>query len=216
MGGIVIGKINFLRSVMTKIETISGQPIDKPIMQTEGAVYCWSNECQNPDNMQNFLQDQANYGVILYTRNLAHDVMGTMWYTIESPGWNYSSLLNSDGTPKPVYNSIQFLNEQLYGAKFYAQISIDPYDFQQLRVYEFRGRDRRIWVLWVADLCWEDTASPGYPYQTCEIDPEVEPPTFTIPAGWTQVMDRDGNTIIPINNQLTINDNRPYYILFTP
>jgi hypothetical protein len=218
LGGIVIGKVNFLRNVMTEIGNLTGQNIDKPIMQTEGSLRCYDkSECDNfPENMQVFLQDQANYGVILFTRNLAHNVLGTMWYTIESPGWNYSSLLYSDGTAKPVYNSIKFLNDQLAGSQFFSQITISPYDSRQLQVYEFRRPDKRIWVLWVADMCWEDTASPGYPYQTCEIDPEVEPPTFTIPNGWTQVLDRDGNTIIPVYGQLTLNDNRPYYIEFAP
>lgn len=216
LGGIVIGKINFLRNVMTNIGNISSQTINKPIMQTEGALYCWSTECENPDNMQKFLQDQANYGVILYTRNLARGILGTMWYVMEGPGWNYSSLLYNNGTPKPVYNSIKFLNGQLAGSKYYAQITIPGYDSRLLQVYEFRRPDKRIWVLWVADMCWEDPASPGYPYQTCEIDPEVEPPTITIPDGWTWVLDRDGNTIIPINGRLTLNDNRPYYIHFNP
>lgn len=217
LGGIVVGKVNFLRSVMTKIGDISGQTIDKPILQTEGALYCYNiTDCYNLDNMQIFLQDQANYGVILFTRNLAHDLLGTMWYTIESPGWNYSSLLYSDGTPKPVYNSIKFLNDQLAGSKFFSQITIAGYDSRELQVYEFRRPDKRIWVLWVADMCPENLSDPNYPLQDCELDPEVEPPTFTIPNGWTQVLDRDGNAIIPVYGQLTLNDNRPYYIEFAP
>lgn len=217
LGGIVIGKVNFLRNVMTQIGNLTGQTIDKPIMQTEGALRCYNKtECDAPENMQVFLQDQANYGVILFTRNLAHNVFGTMWYTIESPGWGYSSLLYSDGTAKPVYNSIKFLNDQLAGSQFVEQKSIPPYDSRQLQVYEFLRPDKRIWVLWVADMCWEDTSSPGYPFQDCEIDPEVEPPTFTIPVGWTRVLDRDGKTIIPAGSQLSLHDNRPYYIEFAP
>ncbi len=219
--GMIAGKIDFLRKVMEDVGNEIHQTINKPFIQTEAALRCWTNkdnvsQCKDEVDRARFFQDQANYGVTLYTRNLVEGLQATIWYTIDDSGWGYTSLLNGNGTPKPVYNSLKFLIQQLDGTTFYSRITLDDYDPKKLPVYEFRSANKRLWVLWIADLCYEDPNSNAYPHQSCEINPEVEDTIITLPQGWTRVMDRDGDIIQPVNNQIVINNNRPYYIEFVP
>ena len=215
-GGLVVGKISYLREVMDTYETLYGYPIDKPIVQTEGALNCYYSEttgdhCDVSTRLQKFYQAQADYGVILFTRNWAQGLLGTVWYTIESPGWQYSSLLYSDGTAKPVYYAVAFLRNELRSAWFTQQITIGNYDPRQLQAYEFTSYAKRIWVLWVADLCRESDA-------TCvELEPQSVPVTITLPSGWQRVLNVYGEPTIPVTNgKITILDNRPIYIEIAP
>lgn len=85
----MLGKALFLR------EVLSSYGWDKPLLHTEGALLCPSSfktSCNPPGPA--FYEAQADYVVWLYVRNWAEGLLGTMWYTLDGPGWQESALLD--------------------------------------------------------------------------------------------------------------------------
>jgi len=94
-GGVVLGKIDFLREVM------ASYGVDKPLMHTEGSLLCSVSSpayCDPPGDA--FFEAQADYVVWLYVRNWAEGLIGTIWYQFEGPGWRYSGLLDERQQPR--------------------------------------------------------------------------------------------------------------------
>lgn len=187
-GGVVLGKVDFLREVMTSYG------VEKPIMHTEGSLVCpeWmppSNyDCNHPpDHYQKFFEAQADYVIWLYVRNWAAGLTATIWYQFDGPGWRFGGMLDGAQNPKPVYFAYHFLTQELYGTTYSQQI----FDYPDFRAYEFIKADKRIWVLW----------------PPVEHDP---PLVFTLPVGVLQVLDKYGAQIIPIGGQITVE--HPVYI----
>ena len=202
-GGIVLGKIDFLREIMGKYG------VDKPIIQTEGALGCppglpldynplqvvlgfqggkmpdYNPFCNPP--VDAYYEAQADYVVWLYVRNWAQGLLGTSWYTLEGPSWFNAGLFNLDKTPRPAYHALKFLTEELSSSD-YVRVVPDP----NLRVYEFIASEKRIWVLWSPD--------------------EHEYP-ITIPGNTQNIYDKYGDTISPQGGQITVKS--PIYIEMT-
>ena len=83
-GGQLVGKVDFLRSVMTQFG------VNKPILITEVAFKCkTTDECGDPPS-DNFLQLQADYVVHAYVRSWGLNLKGAIWYTLEDSGWEQS------------------------------------------------------------------------------------------------------------------------------
>lgn len=181
-GGAVLGKINFLREVMAKYFVI------KPIFHTEGSLLCHeSNVTQCVPPIPEFYEAQADYVIWLYVRNWAQGLIGTIWYDMGGPygSWRYASLLDWTLTPKPSYNALQFLTEQLRGGVYKRQIT----SYTGIRIYEFSARWRTVWIAWT---------------------PDEVPRLMTLPANVLQVLDKYGNLIQPVNGQITVKS--PVYI----
>jgi hypothetical protein len=138
-GGVVIGKADFLREVMSRYD------VDKPLIHTEGSLICpeWNSDDCNPPG-EAFFEAQADYAVILYARNWAEGIAGTIWYQFEGPGWRFGGLLDQDQNPKKAYSALQFLTTELGDTGFYQQLD----DYPGVRAYEFVGAGKRVWVLW--------------------------------------------------------------------
>lgn len=180
-GGGVMGKVNFLREVMAKYG------ITRPIFLTEGALLCSNNDasCANSD----YLQAQADYLVWLYVRNWAEGLSGTIWYTFDAPGWRYSSLLDGNQMPKPAYNALKALTQELKGAKYQKKIT----QYSGLQGFEFALSDKRVWML-------------------ASVDNNAH--TISLPAGYVSAHDKYGALITPSNNQLSVLS--PIYVELTP
>ena len=128
-GGNVIGKATYLRSIMNQYN------VTKPVFLNETGLMCPDHSpyiayCSPP--VAGFYQAQADYVVRAFTRGLSENVMGYIWYTLES-GWRYTGLL--DGTdPKLVYYAYQNLISRLQGARFLSVVSngdgIEAYAFE--------------------------------------------------------------------------------------
>jgi hypothetical protein len=140
-GGVVLGKIDFLRSVL------AAYGLNKPLFHTEGSLLCResTSQCNPPGSA--FYEAQADYVVWLYVRNWAEGLPATIWYQFDGPGWRYSSLLDENQTPKPAYYALSFLTSELGGAFYKQPVS----QYAALRGYEFRTASKRIWVLWAPD-----------------------------------------------------------------
>jgi hypothetical protein len=139
LGGVVDGKINFIRQVLNKYQ------VDKPLYHTEGALMCAEYnpaDCDPPGDA--FYAAQAEFAVRMYVQNWVNGVEATIWYQFEGPGWRHGGLLDSDQNPKPVYEAIRFMSSMLSGTSFTGNIS----PMEVLKGYEFISPEKRVWVLW--------------------------------------------------------------------
>jgi hypothetical protein len=175
-GGIVLGKVDFLRQVM------ADHGINKPIYHTEGALICSEGntiDC-NPPN-EDFYDSQANYIVRLYVRNWAHNVSGTIWYQFEGPGWRYGGLLDENQNPKPVYEALNVLILELSDAEYSGVLT----SYEGLEGYEFLSPNKHIWVLWSPD----------------ENDTQIQ-----LPDNVDVVLDKYGRDITPDGTEIIVNN----------
>ena len=174
-GGVVLGKINFLREVM------SNYGLNKPLMHTEGSLICAN--CETPGS--EFYETQADYVVWLFVRNLAQDIRSTIWYQFNGPGWRFSGILNEAQEPKPAYDALEFITEELSDVAYNSPVVKYP----SLRGYEFRNSQKRIWVLWSPD---------GISY------------TIDLPGRFQKVLDKYGADITPSGTSISVKS--PIYI----
>ena len=185
-GGVVLGKIDFLREVIT------AYGVDKPLMLTEGSLTCpeWRPDLCNPPDTA-FYEAQADYVVWLFVRNWAEGLLGTIWYQFEGQGeWRYSSMLGSVQNPRPAYYTFDFLTEELGGASYKGLVT----RYSALRGYEFSAPGKRIWVLWA---------------------PDEQLHTITLPSATLEVVyDKYGNDITPTGSSISVNS--PIYVELTP
>jgi hypothetical protein len=141
-GGIVMGKIDFLREVMAKYG------VNKPLLLTEASLLCQEGDPGCTPVSEEFKQAQADYVDMLYTRTWDANLLGTIWLRLEGPGWRQSGLLEG-GEPKPAYNAYRFLTSELRGA--FLTRSLDQL-YTGVNGYEFAGYNKKIWILWAADF----------------------------------------------------------------
>ena len=85
--------------------------------------------------------------VWLFVRNWANDVDATIWYEFQGPGWRYGGLVDGSQSPKPAYNALQFLSQELRDASYTGRVSVHA----QVNGYEFSRNDMKVWVLWSPD-----------------------------------------------------------------
>lgn len=173
-GGVVLGKVNFLREVMV------AQGVDKPIMHTEGSLICpeWNTiHCVTPGT--DFYEAQADYVVWLFVRNWAEGLLGTMWYQFDGPGWRFSGMLDGSQNPKPAYLVFDFLTQELANATYTGKVT----QYAGLSGYAFSKPGKLIWVLWA---------------------PDEQTYTITLPSSTTVVYDKYGADITPVGSTLSV------------
>jgi hypothetical protein len=174
-GGVVVGKINYLRDVMQQYG------VDKPLFLTESSLTCpeWNKtDCDPPGD--DFYQTQADYVVRLFARNWALDIAGTIWYDFEDRGWRYGGLVGEDSNnPKPAFQAFKFLNDKLDGMAYIGEAPLPT----GLQGYIFSGEDHQTWVLWSSDEL---------------------PQTIVLPQHILSVYDKLGQTIAIDGAELTI------------
>ena len=181
-GGVVLGKLDFIRYTMGKYG------VDKPIFHTEGALICpeYSTTYCNPPG-SDFEEAQADYVVWLFVRNWANDVDITVWYQFQGPGWRYGGLLDGTQNPKPAYDALQFLSQELHSANYTGRVLENT----AVAGYEFSKNDLKIWVLW---------------------SPDEQAHTVSLPASAKKAYDKYGVEKTITGSQITVNS--PVYIEF--
>ena len=162
--------------------------VNKPIFHTEGALLCPEHDIANcdPPNSQ-FYESQADYVVWLFVRNWANGMKATIWYELQGPGWRYGGLLDAAQAPKPAYNALNFLTQELESASYSGRVLQNT----SVAGYEFTTNDKKIWVLW---------------------SPDENPHTINLPATATKAFDKYGGLIPLSGNQITVNT--PLYVEF--
>jgi len=137
-GGVVVGKIDFLKEVM------NNYGVNKPIMLTEVALFCaWG--CTTPDD--DFLDAQADFVVTMFTRIWQANLMGAIWFTLPGPGWRDCGLLDSKGLPRPSHDAYFFMTEELYNFKLTGKVI----DYPGIKGYKFARSGKNVWLMWSAD-----------------------------------------------------------------
>jgi len=137
-GGVVMGKIDYLRQVMSQYG------VDKPMLLTEGSLVCRPEDGCIPN--EEFLDAQADYVVNLFSRIWQAKLLGAIWFTLEGPGWRDSGLL--DGLiPKPAYQALDFMTYELYKANLTGKVT----EHTNIEGFKFTRSDKNIWVLWSED-----------------------------------------------------------------
>jgi hypothetical protein len=182
-GGVVLGKIDFLREVM------SAHGVDKPLMHTEGALLCHHNSPMCNPPQPEFYQHQADYVVWLFIRNWAQGLHASIWYQFEGPGWRHGGLLDENQQPKPAYDALEFLSQELDAAKYEKAVTAYP----SLQAHEFSAPGKRIWVLWA---------------------PDEQPHLITLPASANKVYDKYGMPLPLVVENITVQS--PIYVELTP
>lgn len=192
-GGRVRGKAAFLREIM------AAYGVSKPLFLNETALMCPTDNlpykayCSPPADA--FFQMQAVYLVRSFTRALANDVQGVIWYTINGPGWFNTGLLDAQDTPTQAFRAFKVLSELLQTAEYTGTVDYG----QGVEAYAFARYDRRVHVVWAID---DQTLAISVP-QSRFID----------------AVDRDGNALTPIafgDNYLFLARFEPIYITLKP
>ncbi len=119
--------------------------VNKPLLMNEGGVLCHPLNTTCPNDT--FRQDQAIGMVKLMARTWANDIEGSIWYTLNGPGWREGGLLKADGTPLPAYTSLAFMSEKLKTARFIKSIGIAP-----IEGYEFEDSSRIYRLYWTNSI----------------------------------------------------------------
>lgn len=128
-GGMLRGKANFLRTIMTQYGVTN-----KQFYITETSQLCsW---CEADPSLLPAMYDfQANLAPRSFPRAIANGISGFIWYTLEGPGWYYSGLLDENQVPKPAYTSYQTMLNMIGNATFIAPVSygtgIEAYTFHR-------------------------------------------------------------------------------------
>ena len=164
-GGSMIGKARYLRQIMNEYG------VNIPLFLNETGFGCQDKNpyCDHPDDR--FFQSQATHLVRFYARALSENVSGTIWYTLDGPGWRYQGLVDQNQQPTPAYNAFKVIAQQLK----YAHYASTFYYSDDIEAYAFRRNSELVHVVWAK----EDTSI-----------------TFYIPAEkFIQAIDRDGNVI---------------------
>lgn len=114
-GGVVLGKMDFLRTIMRQYGVV------KPLLLNEGGMICYQINAGCPSEQMR--SAQANYAVRLYTRSWANGLLGAIWFTFDGPGWREGGLLDGAQAPRPAYTAVKFLSGILNGATYMGQLS---------------------------------------------------------------------------------------------
>lgn len=146
-GGMTIGKVKYLRSIMTQYQ------VDKPLFLDEAALLYWGGG----DPTNDFLQTQADHIVRVHLRGLSVGVQMFSWYTLHDSGWNSSGLLNSDRSVRPAYTAYQYLISQLRDTTSITTTS----DYgSAVEAYRFTKGSQVLDVLWSKDATSDQVAIP--------------------------------------------------------
>lgn len=140
-GGVLLGKINFLQSVLAAYN------LDKSLFLTEAALTCpeWSRICDPLD--EDFFEVQAQYVPRVYLRSWANGVDGTIWYPLDGRGWRQSGLAGQAEDEKPSLAAFEYMADRLGEAKFVRTVQADS----QFLVYEFQVEEGRVQTIWTPD-----------------------------------------------------------------
>ncbi len=147
-GGALIGKLNFLRDTMRRYN------VNKPVIMNEGGLLCFRQAICPAGNQ--FYEAQSNQLVRLYARTMANNMLGSIWYTLEGPGWQDGGLLDPQQQPRPAFNTMQFLARRLLGTTYAGSLSNG-----QVEGYAFTDGVVRYHIYWLNSRGSSTFAAPA-------------------------------------------------------
>jgi hypothetical protein len=139
----------------------------------------------NSTGAATFEQAKADYLVWLFTRNIAEGLIGSIWYTMDGPGWKSSGLLDPNQDPLPAFQALKFAAKELVGKTYVAHYI----SFPGVEGFQFSNASGKVWVLFSQD-------NATY--------------TIPVPTGFSAAYDVLGNPISPTGGVLTVD--HPIYV----
>ncbi|MCI0520160.1 MAG: hypothetical protein L0Z70_07860 [Chloroflexi bacterium] len=182
-GGGYVGKATFLRQMMAEYN------VNKPVVLNETGLMCpdYYSWCVSPDD--GFYQMQADFLARSFVRALSANIGGVAWYTIDGPGWRFTSLLEDTSTPKPAYYAYKALIQRLQRAFYVGTVTYSS----QIESYVFRKDHKRIHVLWTKEDINAEVLVPvaefikAYTRDGVEITPVLDVSNYRIPVGFSPI-----------------------------
>jgi hypothetical protein len=129
-GGMAAGKARYLQQLMARYG------VTKPLMLNETALTCpetspYSTWCTPPS--AEFYRMQAIYLIRAFTRSLSVGVQGIFWFTLDGPGWRYTSLLDTNYKPTLTHDAYRIYSAQLQNSEYLRTVNygngIEAYAF---------------------------------------------------------------------------------------
>ncbi len=148
-----IAKAHFLEGVLSA-HGVTG----KYLINTETAVVCAS--CNNDAT---FEATKANYLAQSYGSAIAEGWRANIWYSV--PGWRNSGLLNSDLSPRPVYEAFRAVRAELQDARLVREIT----EYAAVKGYVFDRGDRHVWLMWSLDGLDQIVVLPSIPQAAFDV-----------------------------------------------
>jgi hypothetical protein len=174
-GGPLLGKLQFLREVMARYG------VEKPVQMNEGGLLCYhSDPICGPSG---FYEAQANYLVRLYARSSASGLTGSLWYTLNGPGWQEGGMLDDAQQPRPAYNALAFLSRLLGGAS-YVSGGVEG----TVEHHGFRRGDRSYTIYWTNDGSSATIPLPAGAQTVYTMLGAASPPSQSLPVGFEPVV----------------------------
>ena len=90
----------------------------------------------------------AQYVVKSNVRALSSRAHAIIWFTLDYPGFRYSSLLDENGDPKLSFEAYRVMARELRWARYVRPMSLEELGDGRLEGYLFTIGDRKKWVLW--------------------------------------------------------------------
>lgn len=145
--GPLLGRLDFVRA------TMATYGVSKPVMMNEGGLLCLG--ANQPCGAQGLYDDQASYVVRMYARSWAADLVNSVWYTLNGPGWRDGGLLDRSRQPRPAFVAMRFLRERLDGATY-----LRPLSTGNLEGYAFATSTREYHIYWTNSATTASVALP--------------------------------------------------------
>jgi hypothetical protein len=137
--------------------------VNKMILVTETASRCLHAYPRWEPCTEEELLSSAQYVIKSNVRALSSGARVVIWFTLDYPGFMYSSLLDENGDPKPSFEAYRVMAQELRWARYVRPMSLEELGDERLEGYLFTIGDRKRWVLWVN----EATALP-VPFKSLE------------------------------------------------
>jgi hypothetical protein len=133
------GKAQIVQNTLSE-EGVSG----KTIMLNELGFHCEPCDAARQE-------EHARWVVKAHARAMSEELPVVIWYTLDYPGFHGSSLLNSDGSPRPAYNVYPVMASELYMMRYKRTIDgADEFGVADLEGYVFElGSLKDKSVMWV-------------------------------------------------------------------
>lgn len=128
-GGVVDGKIKYLRGVMARYG------VNKPIALTEAAILY--GDATPSAQYETY---KADYIVWLFANTWAQGLKGTIWYSME--GWRGSGMFDSLDQPTPAFLALKNMTTLLTLAEYLSRE--DAFGYTK---FTYRTADKNIWLL---------------------------------------------------------------------
>lgn len=107
-GGAVDGKLDYLRSLLSKYG------VNKPIMLTEVGIFYENSLYDGPTTPQ-YEEEKADYLTYVYANTWSHGLQASIWFSLKSLS---SKLLDSSNNPLPAYNALKTMTGILAQADY--------------------------------------------------------------------------------------------------